>query len=119
MHRELFATYAIVGGCALVGVLVAVFVIEYEPRLLMGVYGGGAGLMVGAFIAAIASNEPLVGGGPRHDPLFPQTPPPHAPGLRGSSNGHAPTNGHSASQTGGGVEQHEGDGSVRRRGRSS
>jgi hypothetical protein len=115
MHRELLATYALVGGCALVGFVVAVFVIDYEPRLLMGVYGAGAGLMVGAFIAAIASNEPLVGGGSRREPLFPQSPPPHAPGLRGSLNGHASTNGHGGSYEDDSVEESEGDKSRRDR----
>ena len=119
MHRELLGTYAIVGGCALAGLLVAVFVVDYEPRVLLGAYGAGAGLMVGAFIAAIASNEPLVGGGSRHDPLFPQSPPPHAPGLRGSLNGHRSTNGHSTSYENAEIEENEGDESVRRGGRSS
>jgi len=119
MHRELLGTYVVVGGCALVGLLVAVFVIDYEPRILLGAYGAGAGLMVGAFIAAIASNEPLVGGGARREPLFPDTPAPHAPGLRGSPNGHASSNGHSASYEDGELQENEGDESLRRGGRSS
>ena len=118
MHRELLGTYAIVGGFALAGLLVAVFVVEYEPRLLVGLYGAGVGLMLGAFIAAIASNVPLVGGGSRHEPVFPDSPPPHAPGLRGSLNGRASTNGDGASNDANAVEN-EGDESLRRPGRSS
>ena len=113
MHRELLGTYAIVGGFALAGLLVAVFVIEYEPRVLMGVYGAGVGLMIGAFIAAIASNVPLVGGGSRHEPVFPQSPPPHAPGLRGSLNRPASTNGDHASYEEDGLEGNDGDESAR------
>ncbi len=125
MHRELIPTYALVGGCALIGLLVAVFVIEYEPRVLMGAYGAGVGLMVGAFIAAIASNEPLVGGGSRHKPLFPQSPPPPAAGLGGSLNGHTSSNGHVGTNGHGGLyegednEEEARNESLRRQGRLS
>jgi hypothetical protein len=71
VHRELFATYALVFGCALIGLGVTVFVADVQPAFLAWLLGAGAGTMVGAFIAAVATNEPLVGRSalPR-EPLF-------------------------------------------------
>lgn len=74
MHRELLGTYLLVFGGAFGGLLVGVLFVHTRPAPLGWLFGLGAGLMVGAFIAAIASNEPLVGGGHRREPLF--TPPP-------------------------------------------
>lgn len=105
MHRELLPTYALVGGCALIGLLVTVFVVEYEPRVLMWAFGAGAGLMFGAFVAAIASNEPLAGGSSRPEPLF--SPHPTTSGAGPSMNGHGGTNGRSASDYQGVTEGEE------------
>ena len=60
-RRELIGPYLLVGGGLLGGILVGVFVVEMRPAVLGWLFGAGAGLMLGAFIAAIASNEPLVG----------------------------------------------------------
>lgn len=54
-------TYILIVGGLLGGLAVGVFVLDYEPDYLGWVFGAGAGLSVGAFIAAIATNTPLVG----------------------------------------------------------
>jgi len=54
-------TYILVIGGFLAGLAIGVFVLNYEPAYLGWLFGGGAGLSVGAFIAAIATNTPLVG----------------------------------------------------------
>ena len=54
-------TYVLVIGGFLAGLAVGVFVLDYQPAYLGWLFGGGAGLSVGAFIAAIATNTPLVG----------------------------------------------------------
>ena len=119
MHRELLATYVLVAGGATAGLVVAIlFFADSEPRVLMWIFGAGAGTMVGAFIAAIASNEPLIGGGSRREPLFPP-PQRSSERPRGSLNGHGSTNGHSASYDDEEIEENEGGESVRRGGRST
>lgn len=54
-------TYILIVGGLLGGLAIGVFVLDYEPDYLGWVFGAGAGLSVGAFIAAIATNTPLVG----------------------------------------------------------
>lgn len=54
-------TYILIVGGLLGGLAVGVFVLDYEPDYLGWVFGAGAGLSVGAFIAAIATDTPLVG----------------------------------------------------------
>jgi cyanate permease len=73
LHRELFGTYTLVFGSALTGLLIGVFVVDVEPAVIGWVFGMGSGLMLGAFVAAVASNEPLVGRGalPREPVLRP------------------------------------------------
>ena len=61
-QRALLLPYLCVGGGTLVGLAVGVFVIDFEPAFVGWLFGGGAGLTGGAFVAAITSNEPLVGG---------------------------------------------------------
>ena len=63
MHfrRELASTYILVFGGLAVGLLVGVFVIEYDPAVVAWLFGAGSGLAVGAFLAAITSGVPLVG----------------------------------------------------------
>jgi len=63
MHRHLIGTYVLVLGSGLAGLVVGVFVIDVEPAVIGWFFATGGGLMVGAFVAAIASNEPLVGRG--------------------------------------------------------
>lgn len=62
-RRELTVPYLLVGGGLLGGILVGVLIVEMRPAFLGWLFGAGAGLMLGAFIAAIVSNEPLVGRG--------------------------------------------------------
>ncbi|HJM74616.1 MAG TPA: hypothetical protein QGI71_01960 [Dehalococcoidia bacterium] len=62
-HRALLGTYATVGGGLLIGLLAGIFVIDARPAVLGCVFGAAAGLMGGAFIAALASGEALAGRG--------------------------------------------------------
>jgi hypothetical protein len=62
MHNAIRIYLPICGGLAL-GVLIGGVVFETSPAIGGWIFGAGAGLMGGAFIAAIATNEPLVGGG--------------------------------------------------------
>lgn len=59
--RGMLSTYILVIGGFLVGLAVGVFVLDYDPDFLGWVFGAGAGLSVGAFVAALATNTPLVG----------------------------------------------------------
>ncbi len=60
-HRALLPQYAIVSAAIALGVLLGVRVIDAQPPLLGWIFGAGSGLMVGAYIAAMASGVPLVG----------------------------------------------------------
>jgi hypothetical protein len=62
-HRELLGSYAFVFGGLAIGLFVGGFVIDARPAILGWVFGGAAGLTGGAFIAALASGEALVGRG--------------------------------------------------------
>jgi len=58
----------VIGGL-LLGLLIGGVVFETNPTIVGWIFGAGSGLMGGAFIAALASNEPIVGGsggGVRH-----------------------------------------------------
>ncbi len=71
-RRELASSYILVFGGLAVGLLLGVFVIEYEPAVVGWLFGAGAGLALGAFIAAMTSGIPLVGNpgtGERYAPL--------------------------------------------------
>lgn len=71
-RRELASSYIFVFGGLAVGLLLGVFVIEYEPAVVAWLFGAGAGLAFGAFIAALTSGIPLVGNpgtGDRYAPL--------------------------------------------------
>jgi hypothetical protein len=59
--RSMLPTYLLVIGGFLGGLAIGVFVLDYHPAYLGWLFGGGAGLSVGAFIAALATNTPLVG----------------------------------------------------------
>ncbi|MEZ4501549.1 MAG: hypothetical protein R3C39_02880 [Dehalococcoidia bacterium] len=86
MHRQLIGTYVLVLGSALAGLVIGVFVIEVDPAPVGWFFATGAGLMVGAFVAAIASNEPLIGRGAL--PAPPVVPPRASAGDdRAASNG--------------------------------
>lgn len=60
-HRALVPQYAIVIVAIALGVLLGVRVIDAQPPLLGWIFGAGSGLMVGAYIAAMASGVPLAG----------------------------------------------------------
>ena len=56
-------------GGLLLGLLIGGVLFETSPAISGWIFGAGAGLMGGAFIAALANNEPIVGGsggGVRH-----------------------------------------------------
>lgn len=74
MHfrRELASSYAFVFGGLILGLAVGIFVIEYEPAFVGWMFGAGAGLAFGAFVAALTSGVPLAGNpgtGQRYAPL--------------------------------------------------
>ena len=60
MRRGLPTYLPIVAGF-LIGSFVGFFVVDVDPAVVGWAFGAGAGLMGGAFIAALATNEPLVG----------------------------------------------------------
>jgi hypothetical protein len=65
MTRYLRPHYLFVFGGALIGLAIGIFVVDAEPAILGWIIGAGLGLSGGAYIAAITSGEPLVGGGSR------------------------------------------------------
>lgn len=80
LRRELIGPYLLVGGGLLAGLFVGVFVVDAEPAIIGWLFGAGAGITLGAFLAAITSNEPLVGRG-----AFPAPPPRQPHSLDGHS----------------------------------
>lgn len=64
MGRYLKPHYLIVFGGLLIGLGVGVFVVDVQPAILGWLFGAGAGLTGGAYVAAIASNTQLAGGPP-------------------------------------------------------
>ncbi len=78
-HRELINSYLLVGGGFFGGLLIGIFVVDVEPAIIGWLFSAGAGITLGAFIAALSSNEPLVGRG-----TLPAPPPPDI-----SANGRA------------------------------
>lgn len=61
MHNALRVYAPIIGGLAL-GLLIGGVLFDTSPAIAGWIFGAGAGLMGGAFIAAVATNESLVGG---------------------------------------------------------
>ena len=70
-HRELIGSYLLVGGGFLGGLLIGIFVVDAEPAIIGWLFSAGAGITLGAFIAALSSNEPLIGRGALPAPLPP------------------------------------------------
>ena len=58
--------YLPVLGGLLIGALIGGVVFSTDPALVGWIFGASTGLMGGAFIAALATNEPLVGRGNQH-----------------------------------------------------
>ena len=71
MHRGLIGSYLLVGGGFLGGLLIGIFVVDAEPAIVGWLFSAGAGTTLGAFIAALSSDEPLIGRG-----ALPASPPP-------------------------------------------
>ena len=59
--RRLLPVYICVGVGLIAGLYVGAFVIDFEPQIVGWVFGAGAGLSAGAFVAALATNTPLAG----------------------------------------------------------
>ncbi len=57
----MISTYILVIGGLIAGVYIGAFVLHYNPPFLGWIFGAGAGVSLGAFIAALATNTPLVG----------------------------------------------------------
>ncbi|MXW24313.1 MAG: hypothetical protein F4Z96_06690 [Chloroflexi bacterium] len=68
MIGNLFRLYIPVVGGLVAGTWIGGVVLAPDPAILGWIFGAGAGLMGGAFLAAIVSNVPLAGsgGGVRH-----------------------------------------------------
>ena len=66
--RNATRVYLPIFGGLLLGVLIGAVILDTSPAIVGWIFGAGTGLMGGAFIAAVATNEPLVGrgGGVRH-----------------------------------------------------
>ena len=62
MLRQIAIVIPIVGGLV-AGALIGGVLLNPEPAIVGWIFGAGAGLMGGAFVAAIATNEPLAGRG--------------------------------------------------------
>lgn len=63
VRRELITPYLLVASGLIIGLYVGVFVVNVEPAIIGWLFGAGAGVTFGAFVAAISSDEPLVGRG--------------------------------------------------------
>ncbi len=63
MERSMLSTVLVTFGGTIIGFVLSVFVFESDQPLLAGLLGTGGGTMIGAYIAAIATNEPLIGRG--------------------------------------------------------
>ena len=77
MLRQIAIVIPILGGLV-AGALIGGVLMSPEPAILGWLFGAGAGLMGGAFIVAIATNEALVGrgsAGPRSVSYPGETPP--------------------------------------------
>ena len=77
MLRQIVIAIPILGGLV-AGALIGGLVMSPEPAIIGWLFGAGAGLMGGAFIVAIATNEPLAGrgsAGPRSVSYPGETPP--------------------------------------------
>jgi hypothetical protein len=61
MRRYLRLHYLLVIGGLILGLIVGIFVINFEPAFVGWILGGGIGLSGGAYLAAISSGEPLAG----------------------------------------------------------
>ena len=62
MRGNLSVYLPVLGGLVL-GMLVGGVLADTDPALVGWIFGAGTGLMGGAFVAALASNEPIVGRG--------------------------------------------------------
>ncbi|MYI82670.1 MAG: hypothetical protein F4056_04950 [Chloroflexi bacterium] len=62
MLRQIAVAIPIVGGLV-AGALIGGVLMKPEPAIVGWLFGAGAGLMGGAFIVAIATNEALAGRG--------------------------------------------------------
>ena len=65
MRRYLRSHYLLVFGGAAIGLAIGIFVVDVQPAVIGWIVGGGLGVTAGAYLAAITSGEPLVGGGGR------------------------------------------------------
>jgi hypothetical protein len=59
--RGMLSTYILVIGGLIAGLYVGTFVLHYHPPFVGWIFGAGAGVSLGAFIAALVTNTPLVG----------------------------------------------------------
>ena len=65
MRRYLRPHYLLVIGGTAIGLAIGIFLIDIQPAIIGWIVGGGLGLSGGAYVAAVTSGEPLVGGSGR------------------------------------------------------
>jgi len=63
MRRYVRPHYLLVVGGTAIGLAIGIFMIDVQPAVIGWIVGGGLGLSGGAYLAAITSGEPLIGGG--------------------------------------------------------
>lgn len=63
--RSALRIYLPIGGGLLLGLLIGGVLFDTSPAIGGWIFGAGSGLMGGAFIAALLTNEPIVGGSSR------------------------------------------------------
>ena len=78
MDRGLLATTLVTFGGTVTGFVLSVFVVKSDSPLIAGLLGAGGGTMIGAYIAAIATNEPLIGRSSMPVSMPPRSSPPLA-----------------------------------------
>ncbi|MSP22803.1 MAG: hypothetical protein EXR66_07315 [Dehalococcoidia bacterium] len=62
MERGMLPTVLVTLGGTVTGFVLSVFVFDTDMPVVASLLGTGGGTMIGAYIAAIATNEPLLGG---------------------------------------------------------
>ena len=63
VRRSLIPSVLCVSGGLIAGVYAGVYLLNFQPAVVGWLFGAGAGISGGAFVAAMATNTALVGSG--------------------------------------------------------